>query len=411
MAAAAAPAGQNFKKGTAETTTYETDYSQEQRGGEKVPVISPQRLLRFAFALLCLQVIRAAKVLLDVVRAGSLPRVVLVAEDASVGSDLLDDAAHGLLLLLLAGHGRLVGRPAGRPANLGDELALGGGAGAHLGGLLELVGGEVTGLGGSLAAVEEGLDLRGEDVDVLAPRAAVLLPGGDGLGGGDGRSETGGGPLLLDVGEVAGEGTGVAAVAGDVLVTDDHHGDAVLGGALDDVLELLVGTLGTGGGGGVEEDAVDDLEAVLRAGGDDVLEDTAVGAVDTDGGVTKTSDLANVLLNLGLGLAVTSGGVGGVGDSPLVTVGLVPGASAVRRGAGLAGLGLRGSGLGGSCGRGSMVAGSLAGGSWRSSVVAGDGLLGGHWGRLGRDVGSRGGRGCLGNVSSRRRWCYRLLRG
>lgn len=307
-----------------------------------------------------LQVVGAAKELLDVVRAGGLPVVVLVAEDAGVVTDLLDDAAHGLLLLGLAGDGSAVGVTARGPANLGDELALGGSLGADLGGLLELLHSEVTGLGGGLATVEVGLDLGGEDVDDVAERATVLLPSGDGLGGGDGGSEAGGGPLGLDGSDVRGEGTGVSAVARDILVADNEHGDAVLGGAADDGLQLLVGTLGAGGSCGIEEDAVDDLHAVLLRSRDDVLENTAVGAVDTDGNVAEAGDLANVGGNLRLGLAVTALGVGGVGDGPLLAIGLVPGTRAVRGGAGLAGLGGRSSSVAGWLGRrGSSVAGRL----------------------------------------------------
>lgn len=343
-----------------------------------------------------LQVVCTAKVLLNIVGARSLPVVVLVAEDASVITNLIDDAAHSFLLLSLSWDSSVVGRATSWPTNLGDELALGSSLRADLGSLLKLVVSELTGLGGSLSTVKEGLDLSSKDIDDIAPSASVLLPSSDGLGSGDGSGETSGAELGADSGNVGSERTSISTVAGDVFVTNDQHGSAVFGCLLDNVLELLIGALGARGTSGVEEDAVDDLEVVLLARRDDVLENTAVGAVHTDSSVAETRDLANVDLDLGLRLAVTAGRVRGVSDGPLVAIGLVPGASTIGRSAGLAGLGF-GDNLGGRW--------------WRSSVVAGNGLLGRLRRRLDRDRGGRGRRGRLGNVASRRGGDHGLLRG
>lgn len=342
-----------------------------------------------------LQVVRTAKVLLDVVRTGSLPVVVLVAEDASMVTDLFDDGAHGLLLLLLSGDSSVVGRTTSWPTDLGDEFTLGSSLGADLGSLLKLVNGKLAGLRSSLSTIEEGLDLSGKDIDDVAPCASVLFPGSNGFGSGDRSVEASGAELGTDSGNVGSESASITTVTGDVLVTDDEHRDTVLGCLGDNVVQLVVGTLGTGGAVGVKEDAVDDLEAVLLACRNDVLKNTAVGAVHTDSGVAESRDLANINLDLGLGLAVTAGRVGGVGDGPLVAIGLVPGTRAIRRSAGLAGLGLRGN-MGGRC-RGSRV-------------VAGN-LLGGLRRRLDGHIGGRRRRRCLRNVTSRRGWNHRLLRG
>jgi len=282
--------------------------------------------LIFGCCVTALQRIGAAKVLLDVPGARGLPGVGLVAEDAGMVTDLLNDAVQGLLLLGLTGDGLAVGGSLGRPPNLRDELAPGSGFGAHFGSLLELLVGKFTGLGSSLATVEVWLDLSGKDVDDIAESRTILLPGCDSLGGGhgDGGRETSAVELLLYVLDIAREGASVATVAGDVLVADDEHGHGILGGVLDDVLELLIGTLGVRAVASVEEDAVDDVESMLLAGGDNVLENAAVGTVDTDGGVAEVGDLADVVLHFSFGLAVSTLGVGSVGDGPLIAVGLVP---------------------------------------------------------------------------------------
>jgi hypothetical protein len=294
-------------------------------------------------------------VLLDVQVAGVLPRVVLEAEQARLGTDLVHDLLHGLLLLGGASDGLAVGVAGAGPTDLGNELALGGGLGAHLGGLLELLGGEVAGHLGGDRGGEVRVDLYGEDVDVVAQSGALLLPGADGLGGGDGDvlGEAGALKSLTDVVDVGSELGGSAVVVEHALVADDDHGDAVLGGVALDVVELVVGVLGEGtlatAAAGLEEDTVDDLQTVFLAGGNDVLEDTAVSAVRADGGETKIGNLLDIRLDVGLGLAVATGGIGSVGHSPLVAVGDNATAGAVassRLGLvgrlGAAGLGLRG---------------------------------------------------------------------
>ena len=291
--------------------------------------------------------------LLDVQVAGVLPGVVLEAEQARLGTDLLHDLLHSHLLLGRTSDSLAVGIAAAGPADLGNELALGGGLGAHLGGLLELLGGEVTGHLGGDRGGEVGVDLHGEDVDVVAQSGALLLPGADGLGGGDGDvlGEAGALESLTDVVDVGSELGGSAVVVEHALVADDNHGDAVLGGVALDVVELVVGVLGEGSlataATALEEDTVDDLQTVLLAGGNDVLEDTAVGAVGADGGETKIGNHLDIRLDVGRSLAVAIGGIGSVGHSPLVAVGDDTAAGAVASsGLGLVGR-FAGLGLGG----------------------------------------------------------------
>jgi hypothetical protein len=271
--------------------------------------------------------LRAAKVLLNVEGTRGLPGVVLVGEDAGLVTNSLLNLLDGNLLVLRAGNGSSVGVTGAGPSDLGDVGTLLSGLGADLGGLSELLDGEVTSHVGGDGAGEVGVNLAGEDVDVVAESGAVLLPGADGLGGGNGNvlGETSALKGLTAVVDVATEGGGVAVAVEDALVTDDEHGDAVLGGLVLDVVELLVGiggerTLATGTAT-LEEDAVDDLEAVLLALGNDVLEDTAVGAVGADSGEAHLGDVLDVALDLILALALAVRGVGSVGHGPLVAVG------------------------------------------------------------------------------------------
>jgi hypothetical protein len=271
--------------------------------------------------------VAAAKVLLDVQGTRGLPGVVLVREDASLVTDGLLDLRDSNLLGLRAGNSKTVGVTGAGPSDLGDVGTFLGGLGADLGGLGELLDGEVTSHVGGDGAGEVGVDLASEDVDVVAESGAVLLPGADGLGGGDGNvlGETGALESLANMVDVAAEGGGVAVAVEDALVTDDNHGDTLLGGVALDGLELLVGVVGKGslaaGTATLEEDAVDDLEAVLLALGNNGLENTAVGAVGADGGEAHVGDVLDILLDIVGSLALAVIGVGSVGHGPLVAVG------------------------------------------------------------------------------------------
>ena len=273
------------------------------------------------------QGISTAKVLLHTKRARLLPAIVLEREDARLRADLVLDLLDSDLLVLRAGNSRTVGLALCGPSNLGDVLALCGSAGAHLGGLLELLRGKVTGHVGGDGGGEVRVHLHGEDVNVVAQRGALLLPGADGLGGGDGnvRGEAAGLELLADIVDVGGELAGHAVAVEDALVADNDHGDAVLGRVVLDVLELGVGVVGerslSAGAAALKEDAIDDFEAILLALGNDVGEDAAVGAVGADSSEAHLGDLLDVGLDLVGRLALAAGGIRSVCDGPLVAVG------------------------------------------------------------------------------------------
>lgn len=270
----------------------------------------------------------AAKVLLNVEVTGRLPAVVGEGENAGLGTDGLENLLHGSLLLLDTGNSLAVGVTGAGPADLSDELALGSGLGADLGGLLELLSGEVTSHVSGNGLGEVGVDLDGEDVDVGAESITDLLPRANSLGGSDSDvgGEAGATELITDVVEVGTKLADLAVTVEDALVSDNDHGDRVLGGVLLDVVQLVVGVAGEGTLSGLstslEEDAVDDLQSVLGALRDNVLKDTAVSAVRADGGETELRDLLDVGSDLVGGPAVTVVGVRSVGNGPLVAVGL-----------------------------------------------------------------------------------------
>ncbi len=117
--------------------------------------------------------------------------------------------------------------------------------------------------------------MDGEDVNVVAERGALLLPGTDGLGGSDSNVfwEAAALELVADIVDVGGELGGLAVVVEHAFVSDDDHGDIVLGRVVLDVGELSVGVVGEWSFAvGVEVDAVDDLEIVLLACRDNILE-------------------------------------------------------------------------------------------------------------------------------------------
>lgn len=281
------------------------------------------------------QSLEAAKVLLDIKVTWLLPAVVLEREEAGLGTNRLLDLLHGNLLLSNTGNGKTVGLASAGPSDLSDVLALGGGSGADLGSLLELLSGEGTSLIGSDGLGEVWVNLDGEDIDVIAERGTLLLPCTNGLGGGDSNitGEAGAAKFLADVVNVGGEFGGLAVVVEHALVSNNDHGNAVLGCLVLDVLKLGVGVIGEGTlASALKEDAVNDLQSILLASGNDVLEDAAVGAVRADGGEAKLRDLLNVGLDLVRSLAISAVGIGSVSDRPLVTLGHNAATSAVAAG-------------------------------------------------------------------------------
>jgi hypothetical protein len=293
----------------------------------------------------------AAKVLLNVKVTGLLPAIVLEREQAGLSADAVHDLLHGSFLLLFTSNSHAVGDTGAGPADLGDVLALGSSLGADFGSLLELLGGKVTGHVGGDRLGEVGVDLDGEDVNVRAEGRTVLLPGTDRLSGCDSdiRGETAANELLTDVVDVGTELTSLAVVVEDALVSNNDHCDRVLGSLLLNVVELVVGMLRKGSlAAGLKKDTVDDLQSVLLALGNDVLEDTTVGGVRSDGSEAELGDLLDVGGDLAAGLAVTGVGVRGVGNGPLVAVRLdvISAAVAASRLGLSSGLGAAGDSLG-----------------------------------------------------------------
>lgn len=301
------------------------------------------------------QGVGAAKVPLDIQATGILPAIILEGEEASLGANLLNDLLHSNLLLSLAGNGLAVTSTSARPSDLSDVLALGSSAGADLGGLLELLSSEVTSLLSRDRCGEVGVHLDSEDINVVAEGGTLLFPGADGFGGSDGdvRREISAAELLTNVVDVGGKLGGCAVVVEHALVTNNDHGDAVLGCVGLDVLKLVIGIAREGSPAAaattLEEDAVDDLQSVALALRNNVLEDTAVGAVGTDGGEAEFSDFLDIILDVFRGLALAIVGVGSIGDGPLVVLDddAATGAVAASWFWLLSCLGAHGSGLGG----------------------------------------------------------------
>lgn len=277
--------------------------------------------------------------LLNVELAGALPGVVREGEEDGLGADAGGDGLDGSGLLRDTGDGGAVGVTGVGPAGLEVDDVL---STADLLELLELALGELTGLGGGDIGVEEGVDVGTDDVDGAAESGrAVLLPDVDGLGGGDqtgvagGLEASGGG---LDEG---GQGGSVDVSGLDGLVTDNDQLDHGPLGPGDDLGDLL---LGGGDTGAVNVDTHDDVDAEGLAGLADVLQTAAVSGVDTDQVEALALDGGEVGENGGLGLAVTSGGVGGVSHTVLAltedggdTSGLGGGGGGGRAGGGAGG--------------------------------------------------------------------------
>ncbi len=252
-----------------------------------------------------------------------LPEIILEREQARLGTDLLHDSLHSGLLLLGTGYSIAIWVSSAGPANLGNVLALGRSAGANLGSLLKLLESKVTGLVSGHRRCEVGLHLNGEDVNVVAERGTLLLPGTDGFGGSDSNvfGEAAALKLGADVVDVGGELGGLAVVVEHAFVSDNDHGDIVLGRVVLDVGELGVGVVGEWSlAVGVEVDAVDDLEVVLLACRDNILENAAVGAVGADGSETEVRNLLDIGLDIIGTLAIAVGSVGCVSDSPFVAI-------------------------------------------------------------------------------------------
>lgn len=329
----------------------------------------------------------------------ALPVVILKGEENGLGTTLGADGVDSLLLVLGSAAGLTVAATARLPASLqvddglvADTLKDG-----------DLLLDKGTSAGGVNVGVEVGVDVGANNVNSTADGLGDLgaLPDVDGLGNGDGALV--GRALRLDVLDELGEGGSTADTVEQRLVGDDEKADSVplVHGVegIDLLLDLRVvdGALLAR----LDEDASNDLETLLDAGRDDVLEGAAVSAVDTDSLETGAGNLSNVLGDLvsrlaGAGLA----NVGGVGDA-VVVVGandLVLAARGRSRGAGLGlsrslrGGGLRDGSLLGGSGDGDRSGLGGGGGKARAGVRAdGDvvGLGGGH-DNLGLGVGTRG---------------------
>lgn len=113
------------------------------------------------------------------------------------------------------------------------------------------------GVGGG-AAVEEGVDVCGGDVDDGAEGGGVLLEDVHGFGGGDGAGVAGGGEGGFGLAEEGGQGVGGAEVVEDGFVANDDHfyGAVVAVRPFDDGADLF----GRDGDAGVgDEDTQDEF--------------------------------------------------------------------------------------------------------------------------------------------------------
>lgn len=321
--------------------------------------------------------------LLNIESTGGLPFIVGVGEEDGLGAQSGGNGLDSSRLLGNTGNGGTVGVTGVGPTSLQVDNVLVANALKEL----ELGENKLTGLSGGDLGVEEGVDVGTDNVDGAAQGGGtVLLPDVDGLGGGDLASVAGGLEGGLARGDEAGEVGSGAVAGGDSLVTDDHQLDHVPLGPLGNSLDLL---LSAGDTGAVNVDTHDDIHAELLAGGTDVLETVAVSGVDTDQVEALVLDDLEVGENLGLGHAVTAGGVGGEGHTVLTatrntTRGGRAGASGWGSRAGGRNRGSGGGGGGNSRGRG---AGQTAGGVGADIgvVSASDSYHG-----LGLSVGARG---------------------
>jgi hypothetical protein len=251
-----------------------------------------------------------APVLLDVELASILPRLVLVAEEDDLGASDLLNGLDGHSLVLWGRAGEAIAVAGVGPAGFHDVGVL---AGADLLKLSDLLGDEVAGLVGGDLGVEEGVQVGGNDVDDTAEGGAVLLPLSEGLGGGDGAGVASLDEEGLGLSDVGGEVGGGAPAVVDGLVTDNDQLDEVPLAPVDDVPDLFLGSLDALL---VNEDAEDELHAVVSCGLAGVLESVAVSAVDADGGEALAGHDGEVLGDSGGILAVSGGGVGRVGHTP-----------------------------------------------------------------------------------------------
>lgn len=305
--------------------------------------------------------------LLDTEVTRGLPVIVGIGEEDGLGTDGLGNTLNGSLLLSGTGDSGTVGGTAVGPTSLQVQDVLA----TEL--LEDLVLGqsELTGLLGGGVSVEEGVDVGTDDVDGAAESGlSVLLPDVDRLSGGDLSGVTGSLEGRLAGGDEGSQlGSGDVA-GGDSLVTDDNQLDHVPLSPLGDGLNLL---LSTGGTGALDEDTDDQVETEVLGGGTDVLQGVAVSGVDTDQVETLLLDDLQVLGDLGLGHAVTGGGVGGEGHTVLTLAGDT-GAGATSAGR-LSGAGAGGSNNNGAGGRGSSGGGD--GGSRDRAGARGSGQSGG----------------------------------
>lgn len=303
-----------------------------------------------------------------------LPELIVVGEEDGLATSSLTDAGDGLSLSVDTGAGDTVAVTSSGPTALQVDGSV---AGADLLKDVELARDELTSLGGGGLGVEVGVDVGTGDVDNVADVGGniLLLPDVERLR--DGVRTSVAGALGLDDGDQFAELRGGTETVHDGLVTDDEELDHVEAVPLGELVDLLLdlGSL-VCAASLLDEDTDNHLHAVLLAGTTDVREGVTVSRVDTEDSETVILELLDVLVDLVLGLAVTSvGGEGGVGDTVVVVAaselssGLVGGAGrlgSLRRsllGAGDNwGRGRGGLNLGGSLvGRGGSLSGGLLG--------------------------------------------------
>lgn len=233
--------------------------------------------LHMSSSALGLEVVDTAEVRLGTPSACGLPRIVLEGEhDRLASRAAAQDALDGLLLVDRAGDGLAVRATIARPAALPVVCLL---AGALLGSQLQLARYKVTSGRRGHGGVEEGLDVAHNYIDNVAYGTLVGHERAQRLRGGARAAVAGALERVLRTLDEGGQLRCADVAVEDGLVADDAHLDGApvtLAAPLLDLVDLLLGRRDTFV---VDENAQDDLQAMLLARAADILEAGAVGGV------------------------------------------------------------------------------------------------------------------------------------
>jgi len=255
---------------------------------------------------------------LTIPSTGLLPVVVLVREHNGSVSNRSGDASDGYSLLRRTSAGESVASVGIRwPSGF---QVIGRFAWAELVRELELALDEISGVFGTGFWVEKGVDVAADDVDDVAPETGVFLPDVERLGGGAGSGVLSSSECGLAGGDKVCEVTWGGCLAHHGFVSDDDQLDELPSGPGDNIGDLLLGTPNSAFVL-IDEDTNDHLQVdvFVGTGVSDVLESTAVGAVNTNDLESFRLDHGNVFLDSVGSFAESSSVIWSVGDSPLVS--------------------------------------------------------------------------------------------